>query len=151
VRRLDLAIGTAVKPQPRPTAVATTRPISLLPDDIPRTEPCDQQLAEVERRLDAAHADLGARATPKERFDQGAPDATTEADVKPAVADMFADAPPDFRYEVECRSRTCLVTTHVGTTDYDWVEALHATEYRHRWGALSFESNVAYLQLRDSP
>lgn len=137
------------KPQIRPAAIAGVRPISLLPDDIATTQPCDDQLAEVERRLAAAHTDLGARATPKERFEQGATDPATEADVKPAVAAMFANAPPEFRYEVECRNRICLVTTHVGSGDYDWVEALHAPEYRHRWGAMSFTRNVAYLQLRD--
>lgn len=141
----------AAKPSARPAAIAAVRPISLLPDDISDSLPCEEQLAEVNRRLGTARTDLDARQTSKERFDKGTPDLATETEVKPVVAAMFAEAPADFRYELECRSRICRITNNRGNTEYDWLAAIQVDEYRDRWSSMSFESNLAYLQLRDSP
>ena len=146
----DRQHATRGKKAPR-SGVIAPQPISILPDDIDQSQPCEPQLEAVRLRLDEARAELVQRLSPSERFDQGAPDTVTETEARVLLGTVFADAPAEFRYQVECRTRICKVSVTAKTQDYVWPERLQGPTVRSRWSSIMFEGNSAYVELSSIP
>jgi hypothetical protein len=143
VPRARLVNADSRRVAPRP------RPVGLVPSDIDPSLPCQQQLAEVEARLVELRPEHRKVLTPKERFDEATANPAGETEFRPLLEEMFADAPDDFDYELECRDLVCRVTVRLGTSPYPWLERVQNSEYRSRWQSMMFLSGEAYLVKRD--
>jgi hypothetical protein len=133
----------------RNASILPPNPIALVPPDIDPSRPCVEQLAEVEMRLAAVQPEIARWLSLEEKFEIGTRDPAREPGLKGVFATMFADAPEDFRWDVECRGAICRVEVHRGNAPYDWPKRIQDQEYRSRYESIMFEGTSAYLLVRE--
>lgn len=137
-----------LKTPPR-AAMITPRPISVLPEEVDQSLPCEDQRDMVRKLLESTQAELDTRLTPAERFDRGTPDAGAESEVRAELGILFADAPDTFKYEMECRTRVCHVVVTSDAHDYQWAERLQRPEARARWPNILYRCQPCRLYTFD--
>jgi hypothetical protein len=133
----------------RSASILPSNPIGLVPSDIDPSRSCAEQLTEVEARFAAVKPEIERRLSPKEKFEAATGDfvrdSAREPEVKIVVDTLFADAPDDFGWDLECRGSICRVEIHKGSAPYDWPQRLQDQELESPYESIMFEGASAYL------